>query len=180
MNKIKILDREFTKSISEETIIKQIDRVAAEINRDMKDENPLFISILNGSFMFASDLMKRIDFPCEISFVKIASYHGTESSDNVLELIGLKENLRGRSVVVVEDIVDSGKTMTQVLEMLRHRGVGRVAIATLLFKPKALKYNLSIDYAAMEIPNDFIVGYGLDYNGYGRNLKDIYTVVIDE
>lgn len=176
-NRIKILDREFTKSIAEETIVEAIDKVAAQINHDLRDENPLFISILNGSFMFAADLMKRIEFPCEISFVKIASYHGTQSSDNMMQLIGLMENLKGRTVVVVEDIVDSGKTMVSVLEMLRNRGAGKVCIATLLFKPKALKYDLDIDYPAMVIPNDFIVGYGLDYNGYGRNLKDIYTVV---
>lgn len=174
---IKILDRQFTQSIPESTIISAIEGIASKMNTDLRDENPLFISILNGSFMFASDLMKRIDFPCEISFVKIASYHGTSSSDEMLELIGLKENLNGRTVVIVEDIVDSGKTMSKVLEMLRNRGVGKIHIATLLFKPNALKYNIKLDYVAMEIPNDFIVGYGLDYNGYGRNLKNIYTVV---
>ncbi len=177
MNTVKILDRNFSKSISESTIITSIDKIANQINSDLKDENPLFISILNGSFMFASDLMKRIYFPCEISFVKIASYHGTSSSGEMLELIGLKENLKGRTVVVVEDIVDSGKTMSKVLEMLHNRGAGKILIATLLFKPEALKYDIRLDYVAMEIPNDFIVGYGLDYNGYGRNLKDIYTVV---
>ncbi len=174
---IRILDRQFTKSIPESTIISAIEGIADKMNVELRDENPLFISILNGSFMFASDLMKRIDFPCEISFVKIASYHGTSSSDEMLELIGLKENLKGRTIVIVEDIVDSGKTMLSVLEMLQNRGAGKIRIATLLFKPKALKYDINPDYVAMEIPNDFIVGYGLDYNGYGRNLKNIYTVV---
>ena len=174
---IKILDKTFKKSIPEETIISSIDKIAEKINTDLRDDNPLFISILNGSFMFASDLMKRIDFPCEISFVKIASYHGTSSSGEMLELIGLKENLKGRTIVVVEDLVDSGQTMSKVLEIVQNRGAGKIRIATLFFKPGAIQYNISLDYVAMEIPNDFIVGYGLDYDGYGRNLRDIYTVV---
>ena len=167
MDKIKILDRNFKKSIPESKITLTINDIANRMNSELKNENPLFISILNGSFMFAADLMKRITFPCEISFVKIASYHGTTSSDEMLELIGLKENLKGRTVVIIEDIVDSGKTMSKVLEMLQNRGAGKILISTLLLKP---------DYVAMTIPNDFIVGYGLDYNGYGRNLPDIYTV----
>ncbi len=175
--RVNILDRTFERSIPEAEILKQIEHIADRMNGELRTENPLFISILNGSFMFATDLMKKIDFPCEISFVKIASYVGTTSSDNVLELIGLKENLNGRTVVVIEDIVDSGKTMINILEMLRNRGAGKILISTLLLKPQALKYDLTIDYVAMSIPNDFIVGYGLDYNGYGRNLKDIYTVV---
>ena len=167
MDKIKILDRNFKKSIPESKITLAINDIANRMNSELKNENPLFISILNGSFMFAADLMKRITFPCEISFVKIASYHGTTSSDEMLELIGLKENLKGRTVVIIEDIVDSGRTMSKVLEMLQNRGAGKILISTLLLKP---------DYVAMTIPNDFIVGYGLDYNGYGRNLPDIYTV----
>lgn len=174
---IKILDKTFKKSIPEETIISSIDKIAEKINTDLRDDNPLFISILNGSFMFASDLMKRIDFPCEISFVKIASYHGTSSSGEMLELIGLKENLKGRTIVVVEDLVDSGQTMSKVLEIVQNRGAGKICIATLFFKPGAIQHNILLDYVAMEIPNDFIVGYGLDYDGYGRNLRDIYTVV---
>ena len=174
---IKILDKTFKKSISEETIISSIDKIAEKINIDLRDDNPLFISILNGSFMFASDLMKRIDFPCEISFVKIASYHGTSSSGEMFELIGLKENLKGRTIVVVEDLIDSGQTMSKVLEIVQNRGAGKICIATLFFKPGAIQHNISLDYVDMEIPNDFIVGYGLDYDGYGRNLRDIYTVV---
>lgn len=177
MDKIKILDRNFKKSISESKITLTINDIANRMNSELKNENPLFISILNGSFMFAADLMKRITFPCEISFVKIASYHGTTSSDEMLELIGLKENLKGRTVVIIEDIVDSGKTMSKVLEMLQNRGAGKILISTLLLKPDALRYDIKPDYVAMTIPNDFIVGYGLDYNGYGRNLPDIYTVM---
>jgi hypoxanthine phosphoribosyltransferase len=176
MDKIKILDRNFKKSISESKITLTINDIANRMNSELKNENPLFISILNGSFMFAADLMKRITFPCEISFVKIASYHGTTSSDEMLELIGLKENLKGRTVVIIEDIVDSGKTMSKVLEMLQNRGAGKILISTLLLKPDALRYDIKPNYVAMTIPNDFIVGYGLDYNGYGRNLPDIYTV----
>ena len=176
MDKIKILDRNFKKSIPESKITLTINDIANRMNSELKNENPLFISILNGSFMFAADLMKRITFPCEISFVKIASDHGTTSSDEMLELIGLKENLKGRTVVIIEDIVDSGKTMSKVLEMLQNRGAGKILISTLLLKPDALRYNIKPDYVAMTIPNDFIVGYGLDYNGYGRNLPDIYTV----
>ena len=176
MDKIKILDRNFKKSIPESKITLTINDIANRMNSELKNENPLFISILNGSFMFAADLMKRITFPCEISFVKIASYHGTTSSDEMLELIGLKENLKGRTVVIIEDIVDSGKTMSKVLEMLQNRGAGKILISTLLLKPDALRYDIKPDYVAMTIPNDFIVGYGLDYNGYGRNLPDIYTV----
>ena len=176
MDKIKILDRNFKKSIPESKITLTINDIANRMNSELKNENPLFISILNGSFMFAADLMKRITFPCEISFVKIASYHGTTSSDEMLELIGLKENLKGRTVVIIEDIVDSGKTMSKVLEMLQNRGAGKILISTLLLKPDALRYNIKPDSVAMTIPNDFIVGYGLDYNGYGRNLPDIYTV----
>ena len=176
MDKIKILDRNFKKSISESKITLTINDIANRMNSELKNENPLFISILNGSFMFAADLMKRITFPCEISFVKIASYHGTTSSDEMLELIGLKENLKGRTVVIIEDIVDSGKTMSKVLEMLQNRGAGKILISTLLLKPDALRYDIKPDYVAMTIPNDFIVGYGLDYNAYGRNLPDIYTV----
>ena len=136
MDKIKILDRNFKKSISESKITLAINDIANRMNSELKNENPLFISILNGSFMFAADLMKRITFPCEISFVKIASYHGTTSSDEMLELIGLKENLKGRTVVIIEDIVDSGKTMSKVLEMLQNRGAGKILISTLLLKPE--------------------------------------------
>ena len=142
MDKIKILDRNFKKSIPESKITLAINDIANRMNSELKNENPLFISILNGSFMFAADLMKRITFPCEISFVKIASYHGTTSSDEMLELIGLKENLKGRTVVIIEDIVDSGKTMSKVLEMLQNRGAGKILISTLLLKPDALRLSL--------------------------------------
>lgn len=177
MNTIKIKDKEFSVSIPEEKILKQVKRVADEINRDLKDKNPIFLSVLNGSFMFTSDLMKNIDIPCEISFVKLASYEGLTSSGIVKEVIGINEDLTGRTVVVVEDIVDTGFTMERLLEQIGTRNPAEIHIATLLVKPDKLKVDLNLEYVAMSIPNDFIVGYGLDYDGFGRNYKEIYTVV---
>ena len=152
-------------------------RVADEINRDLADENPLFVSVLNGSFMFTSDLMKHLNMPCELSFVKLASYEGTSSTGKVKELVGLNNDITGRTVVIVEDIVDTGFTMERLIETLRQRNPKDIRIATLLVKPDKLQVKLDIHYVAMNIPNDFIVGYGLDYDGLGRNYRDIYTVV---
>lgn len=177
MEIIHIKDKDFKVSIPEEEILKQVDRVAAEINRDLAGKNPLFLAVLNGSFMFASDLMKRITIPCEISFVKLASYQGVTSTGVVRDVIGINENLTGRTIVIVEDIIESGTTMLHMLETLGTYSPESVHIATLLVKPEKLKVDLDIKYAAMNIPNDFIVGYGLDYDGFGRNYKDIYTVV---
>ncbi len=177
MEIIHIKDKDFKVSIPEEEILKQVDRVAAEINRDLAGKNPLFLAVLNGSFMFASDLMKRITIPCEISFVKLASYQGVTSTGKVRDVIGINENLTGRTIVIVEDIIESGTTMQHMLETLGTYSPESVKIATLLVKPEKLKVDLDIKYAAMNIPNDFIVGYGLDYDGFGRNYKDIYTVV---
>ncbi len=143
----------------------------------MADKNPLFLAVLNGSFMYASDLMKFINIPCEISFVKVASYAGTESSGKVTEVIGLNEDITGREIVIVEDIVDTGHTMERMLEILKKKNPANIHISTLLLKPGKLQVPLDIEYAAMEIPNDFIVGYGLDYDQQGRNLRDIYTLV---
>ena len=157
MSTIRIKDKSFTTFITEDKILKEVSRVADEINRDLEGTEPLFLSVLNGSFMFTADLMKRISLPCEISFVKLASYAGTSSTGKVKELVGLNENIEGRTVVIVEDIIDTGFTMQRLVETLRLK--------------------LDIDYVAMNIPNDFIVGYGLDYDGKGRNYRDIYTVV---
>lgn len=177
MESIQIKDKKFAISITEEQILKEVDRVAAEINRDLKDKNPLFLSVLNGSFMFTADLMKRITIPCEISFVKLASYQGISSTGKITEVIGVNENISGRCVVIVEDIVDTGLTMQRLLETLGTRNPKEIHIASLLVKPEKLQVPLNIKYAAMNIPNDFIVGYGLDYDGLGRNYKDIYTVI---
>lgn len=177
MGSIQIKDKKFAISITEEQILKEVDRVAEEINRDLKDKNPLFLSVLNGSFMFTADLMKRITIPCEISFVKLASYQGISSTGKITEVIGVNEDISGRCVVIVEDIVDTGLTMQRLLETLGTRNPKEIHIASLLVKPEKLQVPLNIKYAAMNIPNDFIVGYGLDYDGLGRNYKDIYTVI---
>ena len=178
MKTVTLKDKTFGISIPETELLKAVDNVAEKMNADLKGKNPLFLIVLNGAFMFASDLLKRVEIPAQLSFVKVSSYCGTCSSGNVTELIGLNEDVKGRTVVIIEDIVDSGRTMYGMVEKLKSMGVGELRIATLFFKPEALRYDLKIDYAAMEIPNDFIVGYGLDYNQLGRNLKDIY--VIDE
>lgn len=177
MNTVKIKDKEFAVSIPEEKILKEVERLAAQISRDLEGKNPLFLGILNGSFMFAADLFRRITIPAEISFVKLASYEGTASTGVIKEVIGLSESISGRTIVVVEDIVDTGCTMQKLLENLGTRSPESIHVCTLLLKPEKLKVDLDVEYVALEIPNDFIVGYGLDYDGYGRNLKDIYTVV---
>jgi len=179
MDSIQIKDKQFTLSIPECEIIAAVKKVALQINSDLKGTNPLFICVLNGAFMFASDLMKEIDFPCEITFIKLSSYEGLYTSGSVKEIIGLNESVVGRNVVVVEDIVDTGITMERILESLIAKGAKDIHVATFLQKPDALQRNIKIDYIAMKIPNHFIVGYGLDYDGYGRNLKNIYTVVND-
>ena len=164
MDKIKVRDREFTVSIPEAKILQRVAEVAAQINNDLKNENPLFLAVLNGSFVFAADLMRCMEMPCEISFVRMASYEGTSSTGKVKQLIGLKEEIKGRTVVIVEDIIDSGLTMKNLLATLEEKQPKDIRIA-------------DIPYCCFDIPNDFIVGYGLDYDGEGRNLRSIYTVV---
>ncbi len=177
MKEIQLKDKRFAIEISEDHILKQVRRVAEKINNDLVGKKPLFLVVLNGAFMFASDLMKNIDIDCEISFVKLSSYQGTQSTEKVKELIGLNENLKGRTVVIVEDIVDTGITMEGIINDLHKKGVAETRIATLLFKPKAFQKSYKVDYIGMEIPNDFIVGYGLDYDGLGRNFRDIYKIM---
>ena len=177
MNTITIKDKKFSLSIPAEKIQEAVKTVAEEINRDLADKNPLFICVLNGAFMFAGDLMKHVNIPCEITFIKLSSYAGLYTTGEVKEVLGLSENVVGRNVVVVEDIVDTGITMEKIIGSLKAKGTNDIKIVTFLQKPDALQRDIEIDYIAMKIPNDFIVGYGLDYDGYGRNLKDIYTVV---
>ena len=177
MDKIKVRDREFTVSIPEAKILQRVAEVAAQINNDLKNENPLFLAVLNGSFVFAADLMRCMEMPCEISFVRMASYEGTSSTGKVKQLIGLKEEIKGRTVVIVEDIIDSGLTMKNLLATLEEKQPKDIRIAALLVKPGNLQVDLDIPYCCLDIPNDFIVGYGLDYDGEGRNLRSIYTVV---
>lgn len=177
MNIVKIKDKTFKTFIPEEKILESIKVIADRINEDMKDKNPLFMAVLNGSFIFAADLMRMITIPCQISFVKLASYQGTTSTGKITEVFGVNEDLSGRTIVIVEDIVDTGLTMKRMIESLGTRNPESVHICTLLLKPDKLQVDLEIEYAAMEIPNDFIVGYGLDYDQEGRGLRDIYTIV---
>lgn len=173
---ITVRDRHFRISIPDEQIAQRVNAVAAAISKDLEGEKPLFLAVLNGSFVFAADLLRGITIPCEISFVRLASYEGTTSTGKVRELIGLNENIEGRTIVVVEDIIDSGLTMKEMLNMLQAHKPKDIRIASLLVKPGNLKVALDIHYCCFEIPNDFIVGYGLDYDGEGRNLPHIYTV----
>ena len=179
MSTIKVKEKQFAISIPEAEILTAVQRVADAINHDLEGKEPLFLSVLNGAFMFTADLMKRITIPCEVSFIKLSSYEGTSSTGQVRQLMGLNQCIKGRTVVIVEDIVDTGLTMQKLLELLQAQEPAEVHIATLLLKPDKLKVPLHIEYTAMQIPNDFIVGYGLDYDGFGRNYKDIYTVVSD-
>lgn len=173
---IQIKDKCFEISIPSEKILAEVKRMAKQINADLAEAKPLFLVVLNGAFMFASDLMKEISIPCEISFVKLSSYHGTKTSGKVKELIGLNEKIKGRTVVVIEDIVDTGVTMQRIINSLKAKQPKEVLIATFFHKPEALIKQVHLDYVGMHIHNDFIVGYGLDYDGLGRNLKDIYTL----
>lgn len=176
MNTIQVLDKEFGPSITAAEILTQVRRVASEINRDYQDESPLFLVVLNGAFIFAADLMREISLPSEVSFVKLASYEGTSTTGTVREVIGLNTDITGRPVIIVEDIVESGITMAHMIDTLKKQNPKSIDICTLLLKPQKMEVKLDIRYAAMEIPNDFILGYGLDYNGLGRGLKDIYTL----
>ena len=177
MKTVKVIDKEFGLYIPQEKIEANVQKVADQINKDLEGQNPMFLVVLNGAFMFASELFKRITIPCEISFVKLTSYAGTESTSVVRELIGLDHSLEGRHVVVAEDIVDTGHTMRYTIKKLRDLKAADVRIATLFFKPDNFKYDYPIDYKGMNIGNEFIVGYGLDYNQQGRNLPDIYKII---
>lgn len=177
MKTIKVRDKEFELFISEEEINKSIDRVAKKIESELVDDDPLFICVLNGSFMFASELMKRINIPCEITFVRVSSYDGTQSTGQLKEVYGLEMEVENRTIILVEDIVDTGNTMKMMLKQFGKLNPKSIKIATLLFKPDALVHkDLRLEYVAMEIPSDFIVGFGLDYDGHGRNYPDIYKI----
>lgn len=177
MKNVTIIDKEFELFIPYEKIRSIVEEMAEKMNNDLKGKNPLFICILNGSFMFAAEIFKRISLlDAEISFIKLASYSGTTTTGSVKELIGLNEDLTGRIVVVLEDIVDSGITIAKTIEQIQSKNPLEIKIATLLLKPDALRVKVPLDYIGIVIPNDFIVGYGLDYNGRGRNLIDIYKV----
>lgn len=177
MNSVKLLDKEFGVSISKEKIHDAVLKMANKLNSDLKGKDVIFIGILNGCFMFASDLFKLIKLDCRITFLKVASYQGTRSTGTVKSLIGINENIKDKVVVVLEDIVDTGETLENILSQLKGYEPAEIRIATFLFKPDAFKKSYKVDYVGIEIPNDFIVGYGLDYDGYGRNLPEIYTLI---
>ncbi|MGB3116099.1 MAG: hypoxanthine phosphoribosyltransferase, partial [Ferruginibacter sp.] len=162
--------------LNEAEIAGQVKAIAQKINADYEGKRPLFIAILNGSFMFASDLFKYLGIEAEISFIKLASYKGTKSSGNVITSIGLDEPLKGRHVIILEDIVDTGKTLFEFLPQLRDQQPASLKIAALLHKPEALKYQLEIDYLGFNVPNKFLIGFGLDYDGLARNLGAIYQL----
>tara|TARA_B100000700_G_C14961364_1_gene816638 strand:+ start:349 stop:885 length:537 start_codon:yes stop_codon:yes gene_type:complete len=176
MSEIKLKDKIFELFISENEINDIISHMAYNIN-DSGIKNPLFIAVLNGSFLFASDIIRKINLEnTEISFVKLASYLGTESTGEVKELIGMNQDISRRNIVVLEDIIDTGNTLEKIVSLLKSQNVNQIKIATLLFKPDAYKKDISIDYIGKEIPNDFVVGYGLDYDQIGRNLPHIYKL----
>lgn len=176
MQRVTLKDKTFVPYISSDKISASVYQMAQEINVDLVNDMPLFLVVLNGSFMFAADLLKEVIIPCEISFIKLASYHGTSSTGTVTEMIGLTEEIKGRTVVIVEDIVDTGTTLEKLVSLLIKKEVKQIKVATFLFKPDAYKKQIKVDYIGMEIPNDFVVGYGLDYDGLGRNMKEVYVL----
>ena len=176
-NRIDVIDLSFETSIPEDTINARVKEIADEMNRDLADKNPIFLGILNGAFMFASDLFKLVTVPCQISFLKLASYDGTRTTGTVKQLIGINQDLKDRTVVVLEDIVDTGITLETIIRQLSGYQPKEILVATMLHKPEATTREVELDYVGFEIPNEFVLGYGLDYNGYGRNLPEIYTMV---
>ena len=176
METIKVKDLTFKPFISEEELQLAVKKVAQQINKDYQGKTPIFLGVLNGSFMFMGDLMKSIELDCYTSFVKMASYEGTESTGKINELIGLNEDLEGKDVILIEDIVDTGNTLVKLYDILGEKNPKSIKIATLLYKPEAYKKSHKIDYVGKEIANAFVLGYGLDYDGLGRNLSSIYVL----
>lgn len=177
MSAIKVHDKEFFSYITSQEIEEQVARIAAEINRDYEGKKPLFIAILNGAFIFAADLFKHLTVEAEICFIKLASYKGVKSTGKVITAIGLDIDLYSREVIIIEDIVDTGKTLSQFLPQLEHHHPASLKIASLLHKPEAMTHPIKIDYLGFTIPNKFVIGYGLDYDGLGRNIKEIYQLM---
>jgi len=176
MKKIYLLDKEFEISITAAEIQSQVSLLAEQLNNDYKGKQPIFLGILNGSFMFASDLFKKLCIDAQITFLKLASYQGTMSSGTVKQLIGLNQDIKDEHVIILEDIVDTGQTLDAIMRQLSGYQPASVKVVTLLFKPEAYKKKIKIDYIGFKIPNQFIIGYGLDYDGFGRNSEDIYTL----
>jgi hypoxanthine phosphoribosyltransferase len=176
MKTITVKDKSFAPYISAETIGRRIDVLAAQMNEDLNGKDPFFVVVLNGAFLFAADVFRRITVPCEIGFIRVSSYSGTSSTGEIKSLMGLNKDITGRTVVVLEDIVDTGHTAKFLVEELKKSAPAEVRFATLLFKPAALQHPFRPDYTGFEVPNDFLLGYGLDYDGYGRNLNEIYKL----
>ena len=176
MKRVQVVDKEFNLYIPEEAIKARIEEIAADIRNDLAGKNPLFIIVLNGAFVFVADLLRATDIPCEINFIRLSSYEGTNSTGKMKNIIGLNENIEGRSVVIVEDIIDTGFTMQYMCDLISKGKPAELRIASLVVKPGKLQVDIKADYKCFDIDNDFIVGYGLDYDGYGRNLKDIYKL----
>ena len=176
MTDIWVKNKKFSLFLSENEISNGVKNIAESIKRDLQEKDPLFICVLNGAFMFASDLIKQMDFPCEVCFIRLKSYDGTKTGGRVKEIYGLVEDIKNRHVVILEDIIDTGYTMDRLVTQLSKKNPASLRIATLLFKPESLLLDIKPDYAAIHIPNNFIVGYGLDYEGHGRNLRNIYKI----
>ncbi|WP_345074825.1 hypoxanthine phosphoribosyltransferase [Hymenobacter fastidiosus] len=174
---ITLHDKQFTPYLPAQQVMAAVQELAGRLNQDYAGKQPLFVAVLNGSFMFASDLLKEMLIPCEIAFIRVASYEGISSTGRVREILGLQEDVAGRDLIIVEDIVDTGHTMRALLELLGAQKPASLAVATLFLKPECLQHELDIRYVGLTIPNDFIVGYGLDYDGLGRNYPDVYKAV---
>ena len=179
MNRIKILDKEFELTLPSGKIQTRVEELASEISNDLKDLNPVFLGILNGSFMFAADLLKKLSFDARITFLKLVSYKGTTSSGKVTQLIGFSQDIKNLHVVILEDIVDTGTTIDTIISQLNGYQPASIRVATLLYKPEACKEEIKPDYIGFTVPDEFVIGYGLDYMGYGRKYEDIYTLVTE-
>ena len=181
MDSVRLHDKKFKPFIPSIQIFKAIDALAKQMNKELRDEPlPLFVSVLNGAFMFTADLIRKMEFDLELSFIKVSSYSGTQSTGEVNEIIGLNTSVEGRTVVILEDIVDTGVTVEKLFEILKRQHPKQIKICTLLLKPDQYKKSIPLDYVALKIPNAFIVGYGLDYNSLGRQLPDIYVIESSE
>lgn len=178
MKEIRILDKKFREFITEKAIQDRVDELARQMNNDLAGKDVVFLGILNGAFLFAADLFRRISLDVRISFVKLASYEGTSSSGSIKELIGWNEDIKDKTIVIIEDIVDTGNTLDRIVGELVIRKAAEIKVAALLFKPSSYTKEIPVNYVGFEIPNDFVVGYGLDYNGYGRNIPAVYTLVL--
>ena len=177
MKEIQILDKKFSEYLTEKVIQQRIEELAKQVNEELAGKEVVFLGILNGAFLFAADLFRRIDFPARISFVKLASYQGTSSSGSIKELIGWNEDINNKTIVVIEDIVDTGNTLERIVDELVIRKAAEIRIAALLYKPEAYTKDIPLHYIGFEIPNNFVVGFGLDYDGFGRNLPSVYTLI---